>query len=185
MVVSDDKAAVAVGGGARLGEVYVRVAEQTGNASTVVAGTCPSVGVGGHVLGALGGGSARGRQRGQWSLCAQPPPTACACPAPTRAPPPRAGGGMGWLSMLHGMACDQLEELTMVDADGKVVVASRDQNRELFAASCGGGGGNFGAVRGPAAAGAPWGSARLAPAGAHCPLHTHTLFHCRGCRWRR
>ena len=55
---------------------------------------------------------------------------------------------MGWLSLQHGMACDQLVSLRMVTAGGKAVVAHKKRNPDLFAASCGGGGGNFGIVTG-------------------------------------
>ena len=64
-------------------------------------------------------------------------------------PPPRApyaGGGLGFLSSLHGMACDQLLALEMVDATGAVITASASSHPDLFKASCGGGGGNFGIV---------------------------------------
>ncbi|PSC69159.1 seleno O [Micractinium conductrix] len=104
--VARDRKTVTVGGGARLGEVYYKVWKQAGDRLTIVAGTCPSVGAGGHIL----------------------------------------GGGMGWLSLQHGMACDQLVSLRMVTAGGKAVVAHKKRNPDLFAASCGGGGGNFGIV---------------------------------------
>ena len=45
----------------------------------------------------------------------------------------------------HGLACDKLVGITMVKADGEVVTANAQQNPDLLAASCGGGGGNFGA----------------------------------------
>ena len=60
-----------------------------------------------------------------------------------------AGGGYGFLTPWHGLACDQLLSVTMVDANGDLVTASRGKNADLFAASCGGGGGNFGAWDGP------------------------------------
>ena len=44
------------------------------------------------------------------------------------------------------MACDSLLSLTMVDATGTVITASASLHPDLFKASCGGGGGNFGIV---------------------------------------
>lgn len=56
------------------------------------------------------------------------------------------GGGLGVASRQHGLTCDQLMALTMVTADGKVRHVDADENRPLFWASRGGGGGNFGIV---------------------------------------
>ena len=56
------------------------------------------------------------------------------------------GGGFGLVSRLFGLTCDALESLEMVDARGDVLHASRAENENLFWASCGGGGGNFGIV---------------------------------------
>ena len=66
---------------------------------------------------------------------------------PTATPPTRtsAGGGLGLLGPQFGLGCDQVLSLTMVDAQGSLVTASKTQNPRLLAASCGGGGGNFGA----------------------------------------
>lgn len=56
-------------------------------------------------------------------------------------------GGMGPLLRREGMACDSLVEIEMVDAHGKVLVATKDnEHKDLFWASQGGGGGNFGVV---------------------------------------
>ncbi len=58
-----------------------------------------------------------------------------------------AGGGYGFLTPWLGLACDQLLSVTMVDANGDLITADKLQNPDLFAASCGGGGGNFGACQ--------------------------------------
>ncbi|ANX11095.1 hypothetical protein ABE41_003690 [Fictibacillus arsenicus] len=56
------------------------------------------------------------------------------------------GGGWGMLTRPFGMLIDQLIELEMVDAKGNIIVANSEQNADLFWASRGGGGGNFGVV---------------------------------------
>lgn len=56
------------------------------------------------------------------------------------------GGGFGLISRLLGLTCDALVSVEMVDANGRIIHASPNQNADLFWASCGGGGGNFGAV---------------------------------------
>jgi FAD/FMN-containing dehydrogenase len=53
------------------------------------------------------------------------------------------GGGLGWLMGRHGMALDNLLGVDLVLADGSVVRASEELNRDLFWAVRGGGG-NFG-----------------------------------------
>lgn len=55
------------------------------------------------------------------------------------------GGGMGWLSRLHGFASDSVLSAQAVTADGVQVTASAEQNPELFWALRGGGG-SFGVV---------------------------------------
>lgn len=56
-------------------------------------------------------------------------------------------GGMGPLLRKEGLACDSLVALEMVDAKGKMIHATKDnEHNDLFWASCGGGGGNFGVV---------------------------------------
>lgn len=56
------------------------------------------------------------------------------------------GGGFGLVSRAFGLTADALVGLEMVDACGNLLVASRHQNEDLFWASRGGGGGNFGVV---------------------------------------
>lgn len=56
-------------------------------------------------------------------------------------------GGMGPLLRRQGLTCDNLISLEMVDAKGRLVYATKDnEHKDLFWASCGGGGGNFGVV---------------------------------------
>ncbi len=55
------------------------------------------------------------------------------------------GGGIGWLMRKAGLSIDNLRSVDVVTVDGEVLVASRDQNAELFW-GLRGGGGNFGIV---------------------------------------
>ena len=90
-----------IGPGARLGNVYQGLAA---HGVAIPAGTCPSVGIGGHVL----------------------------------------GGGFGLASRAWGLACDNLVSVQIVTADGRIHAADGSNNSDLFWASRGGGGGNFG-----------------------------------------
>jgi FAD/FMN-containing dehydrogenase len=56
------------------------------------------------------------------------------------------GGGLGIASRQFGLTCDQLEGLTIVTADAKKKTVNASQHADLFWASRGGGGGNFGIV---------------------------------------
>ena len=55
------------------------------------------------------------------------------------------GGGLGWMMAKHGLALDNLLSAEIVTANGEVLVASADQNEDLFW-GLRGGGGNFGVV---------------------------------------
>ena len=54
------------------------------------------------------------------------------------------GGGLGYFSRKHGLTCEHLKEVTMVDGKGRIVSSREDP--ELLWACRGGGLGNFGAI---------------------------------------
>ncbi|KAI1424998.1 hypothetical protein F5Y12DRAFT_749218 [Xylaria sp. FL1777] len=56
------------------------------------------------------------------------------------------GGGHGPLASRYGLSADQVLEWEVVTSSGKVVTASATQNKDLFWALRGGGGGTFGVV---------------------------------------
>jgi FAD/FMN-containing dehydrogenase len=90
-----------VGAGARLVDVYAALATR---GVTIPAGSCPTVGIAGLVL----------------------------------------GGGVGYASRQFGLTSDNLVELDLVTASGALLRCDAGHNADLFWASRGGGGGNFG-----------------------------------------
>jgi FAD binding domain/Berberine and berberine like len=54
------------------------------------------------------------------------------------------GGGYGFTSRTYGMNCDNVVEITMMTADGRMVIASERRNPDLFWAVRGGTGNQFG-----------------------------------------
>ena len=56
------------------------------------------------------------------------------------------GGGIGFAARKHGTTSDNLASLGIVTADGRYRTCSATENRDLFWACRGGGGGNFGVV---------------------------------------
>jgi hypothetical protein len=54
------------------------------------------------------------------------------------------GGGIGVVGRKYGLTCDNLVAVEMVTAEGRVLTCNADDDADLFWASRGGGGGNFG-----------------------------------------
>jgi FAD/FMN-containing dehydrogenase len=54
------------------------------------------------------------------------------------------GGGISMLGRAYGMTCDNLRQLEIVTAAGDILTCDAQNNSDLFWASRGGGGGNFG-----------------------------------------
>lgn len=56
-------------------------------------------------------------------------------------------GGMGPLLRRVGLTCDSLVSVDMVGANGQIIHATKEnEHKDLFWATCGGGGGNFGVI---------------------------------------
>lgn len=56
------------------------------------------------------------------------------------------GGGWGYSARFLGLGCDNLLELEMMNFNGEIIKANKDENKDLFWALRGAGGGNFGVV---------------------------------------
>ena len=56
------------------------------------------------------------------------------------------GGGHSFLSSLYGLGADQVLEWEVVTAQGQRLIATPEQNSDLYWALCGGGGGTYGVV---------------------------------------
>lgn len=56
------------------------------------------------------------------------------------------GGGFGYFARLTGLLCDQLESLTLVDAEGDILSVNEQTDPDLFWACKGAGGGSLGIV---------------------------------------
>ena len=92
---------VTVGSGAALFGIYQAIAAK---GSGLQAGSCPTVGVSGHIL----------------------------------------GGGHGLLARSHGLTCDSMQQVKLVDSQARVLTANAASEPNLYWACKGGGGGSFG-----------------------------------------
>ncbi len=101
IVVDKTAGLVTVGSGVSLFEIYQAVAAQ---GLALQAGSCPTVGISGHLT----------------------------------------GGGHGLLARSHGLTCDTLQHVKMVDWQARTLQASATSEPDLFWACRGGGGGSFG-----------------------------------------
>lgn len=102
-MITVDKSAglVTVGAGVSLYQIYQALAAQ---GLALQAGSCPTVGISGHLM----------------------------------------GGGHGLLARSHGLTCDSLQQVTVVDSQARVLQANASSEPDLFWACRGGGGGSFG-----------------------------------------
>ena len=72
------------------------------------------------------------------------------------------GGGLGWLRRKHGLSSDNLISVDIVTADGQLLTASDEQNRDLFW-GVQGGGGTSGSSRRSSTGHIPWGPTCSSP----------------------
>src|SRR5258708_33031829 len=101
--ISVDTAAglVTAGSGVSLYHLYQALAAQ---GLALQAGSCPTVGISGHLT----------------------------------------GGGHGLLARSHGLTCDSLQQVTVIDSQARTLQASAASEPDLYWACRGGGGGSFG-----------------------------------------
>jgi FAD/FMN-containing dehydrogenase len=101
--ISVDKTAgvVTAGSGVSLYHLYQALAAQ---GLALQAGSCPTVGISGHLT----------------------------------------GGGHGLLARSHGLTCDSLQRVTVIDSEARTLQASATSEPDLYWACRGGGGGSFG-----------------------------------------
>jgi len=101
--INVDKTAglVTVGSGVSLFQIYQALAAQ---GLALQAGSCPTVGISGHLM----------------------------------------GGGHGLLARSHGLTCDSLQQINMVDSQARAQQANAGSEPDLYWACRGGGGGSFG-----------------------------------------
>lgn len=101
IVVDKTAGLVTVGSGVSLFQIYQALAAQ---GLALQAGSCPTVGISGHLM----------------------------------------GGGHGLLARSHGLTCDGLRQVTMIDSEGRTLQANAASEPDLYWACRGGGGGSFG-----------------------------------------
>ncbi len=58
------------------------------------------------------------------------------------------GGGVGFLSRMYGLTCDSIINITLLTAQGTVIVVDENNDPDLFWALCGAGAGSYGIVLG-------------------------------------
>ena len=101
IAVDQTAGVVTVGAGVSLYQIYQALAAE---GLALQAGSCPTVGISGHLT----------------------------------------GGGHGLLARSHGLTCDSLQEVTIIDSQARTLQASAASEPDLFWACRGGGGGSFG-----------------------------------------